>query len=111
VHLTDGDERSVRKKSAKTLTLPWGVFETTPRSYVTRDLALLEFLKLVGAPIPARLDEFFRDQAGVDPEGELSRFRMGPEWRDLERRVVEAKRLGAVAYVPTDRTGDDAPAG
>lgn len=66
----------------------------TPRSYVTRDLALLAYLEMAGEEPPADIVAFFAE-AGVDIERQT-----GPI-RDLRERVEQARRLGAVAYVPT----------
>nr|WP_240807123.1 N-6 DNA methylase [Polyangium spumosum] len=81
-----------------------GIVEITPRSFITRDLALLRYMQRKGYPIPADLDAFYRDVVGLDPRGPLSRFRVGA-LRDLEARVIEAKKRGAVAYVPSGRGG------
>jgi hypothetical protein len=81
-----------------------GIVEIAPRSFVTRDLALLRYMQRKGFPIPADLDAFYREDVGIDPRGPLSRFRIGTI-RDLEARVIEAKKLGAVAYIPSGRGG------
>jgi hypothetical protein len=57
------------------------------RSTVTRDLALLEFYRLIGESPPTDLRNLLRVQD--------SHF-------DLTRRLSEARRLGAVAYVPSE---------
>jgi hypothetical protein len=54
---------------------------------------------------PEQLDEWYRGAAGIDPEGEISRFRIG-EIKDLATRVGCAAKLGAVAYVPSSRRQD-----
>jgi hypothetical protein len=93
------------------VTTPWGQFDATPRSFITRDLALLTYIELrreLGYPdgrIPNDLHAFYRDEVGLDPEGPLSRFRIGTI-RDLKDRVLTAEELGAVAYVPSGRGGD-----
>lgn len=69
-----------------------------PRSFITRDLALLTFLELTEQGSPADIVAFFAD-AGVD----IAR-RTGPI-RDLRERVTEATRRGAVAYIPSTRQG------
>ena len=51
---------------------------------------------------PADLERWYRDEVGIDPNGPLSRCRFGAV-KDLETRVVRARELGAVAYVPTSR--------
>lgn len=48
-----------------------------------------------------RTPEWFRDVVELDPEGPLSRFRIG-SIRDLEARVHQARELGAIAYVPAE---------
>jgi hypothetical protein len=93
---------------------PFGVYERKPRSFITRDLALLTYMRHKSYPPPQRLDLFFRDAVGIDPEGPLSRFRIGDD-KDLIDRVERARALGAVPYVPSARGGggedaeDDAP--
>lgn len=80
--------------------------ELKPRSFITRDFALFRYMKLKGYPPPGDLAAFFRDEVGIDPDGPLSRFRIG-ECRDLIDRVDMACRKGAVAYVPSGRGGPD----
>jgi hypothetical protein len=107
-HVTDGDERS-RQKGTKGVdweARPWSTVEREPRSFITRDLALLTYLRRKKYAIPERLDEWFRDDVGFDPECELSRFRVG-RLKDLVERVAQAKALGAVAYVPSRRSDDE----
>jgi hypothetical protein len=70
-----------------------------PKSFVTRDLALLALFKLRGKTPPADIVDFFA-AAGAD----ISAI-TGP-LRDLEERVAEATRLGAVAYIPSGRGGE-----
>jgi hypothetical protein len=82
----------------------FGVFERKPRSFITRDLALLTFMRRRGYAPPQDLHEFFTTQVGLDPDGPLSKFRIGSE-RDLIDRVSAAKALGAVPYVPSGRGG------
>lgn len=65
-----------------------------PRSYITRDLALLAFFELEGKELPSDIVAFFKE-AGIDIERQT-----GPI-RDLRTRVEEATLRGAVAYVPT----------
>jgi hypothetical protein len=94
------------------LTTPWGKYDTQPRSFITRDLALLTYINLrrqkgfKDGVVPSDLHAFYRDQVGIDPDGPLSRFRIG-KIRDLADRVHAATELGAVAYVPTGRGGGD----
>lgn len=69
--------------------------KVTPRSFITRDKALLTYFDLKGETPPDDIVSFFRD-AGVD----ISR-QTGPI-RNLRERVRMAEEeLGAVAYVPT----------
>lgn len=80
----------------------WGNYESTSRSFVTRDLALLTYFELLGEKLPDDLNAFYRDEVGLDPEGPLSRFRIG-EIRGLEERVYAARELGAIPYIPAGR--------
>ncbi len=70
-----------------------------PKSFITRDLALLALFRLRGETPPADIVDFFAG-AGAD-----IREITGPI-RDLEQRVYEAAQLGAVAYIPSGRGGD-----
>jgi hypothetical protein len=104
--LTEGDE-TVKARPGWQRGVNWAevqgaCFELKPRSFITRDLALLTYARRQGYPIPADLECWYRDAVGLDPCGPLSRFRIG-EVKDLETRVVRARELGAVAYVPTAR--------
>jgi len=86
-----------------------------PRSFVTRDKALLAYFELLGQKPPEDIVAFFA-LAGVDIDGQFVLagrppadafnppiFATGPI-RNLEERVRLAEReLGAVAYVPTIR--------
>jgi hypothetical protein len=105
--VTEGDDRSRERgvEGQDWERRPWGIVEKRPRSFVTRDLALLTFMRRVHCAIPERLDEWYRDQVGLDPAGEISRFRIG-EIKDLQARVARAEALGAVAYVPSSRRPD-----
>jgi hypothetical protein len=67
-----------------------------PRSYITRDKALLALFDLRGKEPPTDVVEFFAS-AGID----ISR-NTGPV-RDLRERVAEAERRGAIAYIPSVR--------
>lgn len=82
----------------------WGVYEKKPRSFITRDLALLTYIRRRGEAPPQDLHRFYVEEVGLDPDGPLSRFRIG-EQRDLIDRVELAKQRGAVAYVPSGRGG------
>jgi hypothetical protein len=68
--------------------------QAKPRSYITRDTALLEYCRYKGVAPPDNIVAFY---AGIDVD--ISR-QTGPI-RNLEERVAEATRLGAIAYVPT----------
>ncbi len=70
-----------------------------PRSYITRDTALLELFKLRGKAPPADIVAFFAT-AGAD----ITRL-TGP-LRGLGERVAAALALGAVGYVPGGRGRD-----
>jgi hypothetical protein len=90
-----------------------GWFECRPRSFVTRDLALLTYMRHKGHPPPLDLGAWFRDRVGIDPDGPLSRFHIGAV-RPLLERVNMAKAIGSIPYVPSLRSssaGDDAEAG
>ena len=69
-----------------------------PRSYITRDMALLELFKLRGKEPPADIVTFFA-AAGVDIAGRTGSL------SGLRERVEAALALGAVAYVPSGRGG------
>ena len=102
--LTEGDGNSKSKgdEGVHWIETDSGIYEMKPRSFITRDLALLTYMKQKKIPPPQDLAEWFEDKAGIDPEGPLSRFRIG-ETKDLIERVEQAKAKGAVAYVPTSR--------
>jgi hypothetical protein len=105
--VTDGDERSKRRgeRGEAWDEVEGAIVEFQPRSFVTRDLALLTYMQRKKYPIPQDLHAFYRDVVGHDPEGPLSRFRIG-EVRDLEARVLRAKEMGAIAYIPSG-SGED----
>lgn len=65
-----------------------------PRSYITRDLALLTYLRRCNQQPPENLVDFYRE-GSVDIETLTGKI------RNLEDRVERALALGAVAYVPT----------
>jgi uncharacterized protein (DUF433 family) len=69
-----------------------------PRSYITRDLALLTFFQLLSEEPPGDIVAFFAE-AGVDIDRQTSPI------RDLRERVEEATRRGAVAYIPSTGKG------
>lgn len=85
---------------AGTLEKPWGWVQEKPRSFITRDLCLLTWLRHKGEAVPPDLEAWYRDKAGLDPAGQESRFRIG-KYKDLVTRIEMARSLGAVAYVPT----------
>ena len=70
-----------------------------PRSYITRDTALLELFKLRGKTPPADIVDFFAS-AGAD----IARL-TGP-LRGMGERVAAALTLGAVGSVPGGRGRD-----
>ena len=71
------------------------------RSYVTRDTALLAYFHHRGIAPPDDLAVWYRDEAEVNMiDDETCPYRMGPI-RNLEARVAEYHRRGAIAYVPS----------
>jgi hypothetical protein len=101
--LTEGDEKSKKGVEGESwFERDWGIFEIKPRSFITRDFALLTYMKRKAYPLPQDLGAWFRDKVGLDPEGPLSRFMIGAVV-DLEERVATAKEKGAIPYVPTSR--------
>gem|GEM_PF-740193 len=109
--LTEGDETAKARrgwqKGVDWAEVQGAIFELKPRSFITRDLALLTYVRRQGYAIPADLECWYRDGVGLDPCGPLSRFRIGAV-KDLETRVVRARELGALAYVPTSRSAAEA---
>jgi hypothetical protein len=72
-----------------------------PRSYVTRDAALLAYFLHRGIAPPEDLAVWYRDEVKVNMiDDEFCPFRMGPI-RNLEQRVTEYSRLGAISYIPS----------
>jgi hypothetical protein len=72
-----------------------------PRSYITRDTALLAYFRHRGIAPPEDLAVWYRDEVKVNMiDDEFCPFRMGPI-RNLEQRVTEYSRLGAIAYIPS----------
>jgi hypothetical protein len=72
-----------------------------PRSYVTRDTALLAYFRRRGIAPPEDLGVWYRDEVKVNMiDDEFCPCRMGPI-RNLEQRVTEYIRLGAIAYIPS----------
>lgn len=71
------------------------------RSYVTRDTALLAYFRHRGITPPDDLASWYRHEVGVDMANDEScPYRMGPI-RNLEHRVAEHYRRGAIAYIPS----------
>ena len=102
--LTESEEG--RKKSVKTSN---GYFELTPRSFITRDFALMKYIQRRKGVIPSNLESWFKDKVGLDPNGPLSRFRIGTI-KDLETRINATRRLGAVPYSSSDADEEAMPA-
>ncbi|MEE4357476.1 MAG: hypothetical protein V2I97_13515, partial [Desulfococcaceae bacterium] len=102
--MTEGNETSKNKgeEGKDWIEKEWGIFELKARSFITRDFALLTYMEHKKYPIPRKLDEWYREKADFDPEGSLSRFRIG-EIKDLKDRVETARKKGAVPYIPTTR--------
>jgi uncharacterized protein (DUF433 family) len=72
-----------------------------PRSYVTRDTALLAFFRHRGIAPPDDLAVWYRDGVAVNMiDDESCSYRIGPI-RNMEQRVAEAHRRGAIAYIPS----------
>lgn len=72
-----------------------------PRSYVTRDTALLAYFHHRGIAPPEDLAAWYRDEVQVNMvDDESCPYRMGPI-RNLEARVAEYHRRGAIAYIPS----------
>ena len=72
-----------------------------PRSYITRDTALLAYFRHRGIPPPDNLAVWYRDEVAVNMiDDEACPYRMGPI-RNLEARVAEYHRRGAIAYIPS----------
>lgn len=72
-----------------------------PRSFVTRDTALLAYFRHRGIAPPDDLAAWYRDEVAIDMiDDEFRQYRMGSV-RSLEQRVAEAHRRGAIAYIPS----------
>ncbi|MBK9388588.1 MAG: hypothetical protein IPN34_27565 [Planctomycetes bacterium] len=98
--VTDGGPRS----RTGTRGVDWdetedGIVELSPRSFVTRDLALFTYMKRKSFPIPDDLERFYRDQVGLDPRGAQSRFphRQRPGSRGSRPGSGEGRRRGVCA--------------
>ncbi len=102
--LTEGDEESKNKgkENEAWIETDWGIFEMKPRSFITRDFALKTYMDYKKYSKPQKLGQWYKDKVKLDPEGALSRFRIG-EVEDLIERVETAKQNGAVPYLPTSR--------
>jgi hypothetical protein len=100
--LTEGSDASKSKgeEGRDWIETDWGVFELKPRSFITRDFALSAFMDRKDFPKPENLHDWYRDAVGLDPEGALSRFRVGQE-KDLMERIHIAKTKGAIPYIPS----------
>jgi hypothetical protein len=78
-----------------------GVPKFEPRSYVTRDTALLACFRYRGIAPPDDLAVWYRDEVAVNMiDGESCPFRRNPI-RNLEQRVADARRRGAIACIPS----------
>jgi hypothetical protein len=78
-----------------------GKRKPSPRSYVTRDTALLAYFRHRGIAPPADLATWYRDEVEVNMiDDESCAYRLGPI-RNLEKRVAEYDRRGAIAYIPS----------
>jgi uncharacterized protein (DUF433 family) len=72
-----------------------------PRSYVTRDMALLAYFRHLNQAPPVDLAAWYREEVGVNMiDDPTCPYRTGPI-RALEARVAEHQRRGAIAYVPS----------
>ncbi|QTA78233.1 Putative SAM-dependent DNA methylase, adenine-specific [Desulfonema limicola] len=97
--LTEGSEKSKEngRENENWIETGWGIFELKPRSFITRDFALKTYMEYKNYAKPQKLDEWYKDKVNLDPEGSLSRFRIG-KIKDLIERVEIAKNNGAVPY-------------
>jgi hypothetical protein len=87
-----------------------GIFELEPRSFITRDFALLTYMIRKHYEQPLNLADWYTSKVGLDPVGPLSRFRIGPV-REIGERVAKARAAGAVPNIPTGRGGLDQDGG
>ncbi len=72
-----------------------------PRSYVTRDTALLAYFRHLNQTPPVDLATWYRDEVRVNMiDDPTCPYRMGP-MRALEARVTEYQRRGSIAYIPS----------
>jgi uncharacterized protein (DUF433 family) len=78
-----------------------GKAKEEPRSYVTRDTALLAYFQRLNEEPPRDLLSWYREEVGINMiDDPACPFRMGPI-RSLEARVAEYHRRGAIAYIPS----------
>lgn len=114
---TECDETRAKKLSPPDQGKTWdendgGGWELKPRSFITRDFALLTYIRrrmAAGDPeayVPQDLEAWYRDVVGIDSSGPLSRFRIG-EVKYLAERVNQARALGAVPYIATGSASED----
>ena len=72
-----------------------------PRSYVTRDTALLAYFHRRNEPPPEDVAAWYRQEVGINMvDDPMCPYRVGPI-RSLEARVEEYRRRGAIAYIPS----------
>ncbi len=72
-----------------------------PRSYVTRDAALLAYFHHLNQQPPSDLATWYRDEVGINMiDDPACPYRMGTV-RSLEARVAEYQKRGAIAYIPS----------
>ena len=72
-----------------------------PRSYVTRDNALLAYFRQLDQSPPPDLAIWYRDEVGINMiDDSTCPFRLGSV-RSLEARVAEHHCRGAIAYIPS----------
>jgi uncharacterized protein (DUF433 family) len=72
-----------------------------PRSYVTRDTALLAYFRHLNQAPPVDLATWYREEVRVNMIDDATcQYRMGPI-RALEARVTEYQRRGSIAFIPS----------
>jgi len=71
--LTEGDEKSRSKcpEGEKWIEGEDGIFELRPRGFITRDLALLTYMRHKKYAPPQKLDEWYKKKAGFGTRGAL----------------------------------------
>jgi hypothetical protein len=78
-----------------------GKAKEEPRSFVTRDTALLAYFRHLNLTSPDDLAAWYRDNVGINMIDDPScPYRIGAI-RGLEDRVAEYQRRGAIAYIPS----------